>query len=356
MMEGSKPLSKYIDEYLSSDKDDNFKEFFSSVMLQMTYALEVFRQIRFVQNDLHWDNIMIEELEEPIEFYYIVMADCDNIKKVIYHKTKYLVRIFDFDLSYKLDEDIPDIIQGSGAYGVAQQKIKTRGKRIGIKFEEIVSYGEDYRDKIDFYYWLRYIEFRLREVRKDTLSPNGKENYDFIHRYINKIINRVDSTENNYTSIFRGTAPNSIDEKDEHWEAIGKCYNSQEWLNYMMDNPGDEIVKSSNTIIYDSIQEIPITKDMEIYFNPIGNVRKISEMLYENSSWNKLSMYQKMIVCGTLVSNKEYQSIMDAKLTTVDLSKSVNVSAFATSVDMSGGYYHKYMKYKTKYLNLRKRI
>ena len=82
--QGNKVVRDYIrDKLLELD----------SVIFQILYTLYVFSKIRFYHYDLHSGNSFIYELDKPIDLYYKVMG------KYYHLKTKYFIKIYDFDNS-----------------------------------------------------------------------------------------------------------------------------------------------------------------------------------------------------------------------------------------------------------------
>ena len=78
---------------INLDNEEIYKIFF-----QLIYNLTLMDIIKIQHNDLHPGNILIERLDNPVDLYYIID---DNEKIKI--KTKYIVRIFDWDLAYISD-------------------------------------------------------------------------------------------------------------------------------------------------------------------------------------------------------------------------------------------------------------
>jgi hypothetical protein len=66
----------------------------SSIVFQTLYSLLIMEKFKIVHNDFHSRNIMIQVLEKPI---------CLSFEGLISFKTKYIIKIFDWDRSYVQD-------------------------------------------------------------------------------------------------------------------------------------------------------------------------------------------------------------------------------------------------------------
>ncbi len=90
--------SKVVRDY-NKNKDFQIDE----VIFQLLYSLYVFSKIGFYHYDLHNGNSFIYELDKPTDLYYKVMG------KYYHIKTKYFIKIYDFDYS-KIIQDTELII------------------------------------------------------------------------------------------------------------------------------------------------------------------------------------------------------------------------------------------------------
>lgn len=76
------------------------------IVIQLMYTLYIFRLSYFVHNDMHPGNIMIETLDEPFDFFYLIpiMNDEGIVQKhvAINFKSRFFVRVYDYDRSYQL--------------------------------------------------------------------------------------------------------------------------------------------------------------------------------------------------------------------------------------------------------------
>jgi hypothetical protein len=67
-----------------------------SIMFQLLWTFKVFNSLRFKHNDLHFNNIFIEEIDNPIYMFFLKNKGSDDCYVL---KTKYIVKIYDFDRS-----------------------------------------------------------------------------------------------------------------------------------------------------------------------------------------------------------------------------------------------------------------
>jgi len=67
------------------------------VYFQILFTIKAYTEVGFQHNDLHTNNILISELEEPRDFSYIV----DDDHYYFLEKCRYIPQIYDFDLSFK---------------------------------------------------------------------------------------------------------------------------------------------------------------------------------------------------------------------------------------------------------------
>jgi hypothetical protein len=89
-------LSKYIFNKSSLDVEE-----FLSLIFQIYYTLLCFNRVLLRHNDIHLDNILIEELPEKMSIYFEVPKI--GIVKI---KTKFLVKIYDYDRSSAINSKV----------------------------------------------------------------------------------------------------------------------------------------------------------------------------------------------------------------------------------------------------------
>ena len=70
------------------------------ILFQLLWTIQTFMDIGLLHNDLHTGNVWIDILDEPIELFY------QSYGKTWRIKSKYFVKVFDFDMSVKFPTDI----------------------------------------------------------------------------------------------------------------------------------------------------------------------------------------------------------------------------------------------------------
>lgn len=115
---GGKSLNEWIRSPTYQRQFDREQRLFFllSVLLQLAYTLTVFETIGFMHNDLHFENVLVEELSEPREWKYALPLpegmSTDDEKHESYGEhifrweCQYHVRIIDFDRSSKISNPI----------------------------------------------------------------------------------------------------------------------------------------------------------------------------------------------------------------------------------------------------------
>ncbi len=92
--------NKSLDYYLNRINDN---ELFG-VVFQILWTLKCFSLVGLIHHDLHLDNIRIEYIPKGIELlYYLPTIVSKNSGKIVKIKTKYVVKIFDFDRATKFE-------------------------------------------------------------------------------------------------------------------------------------------------------------------------------------------------------------------------------------------------------------
>lgn len=66
-----------------------------SIIFQLVYTLYLLEQVRVVHNDLHFDNILIQTLTQPVTLTYVISPGLN-----VSFMTQYVIRFFDWDRSY----------------------------------------------------------------------------------------------------------------------------------------------------------------------------------------------------------------------------------------------------------------
>jgi hypothetical protein len=83
------------------DTRDKYTNDEFSIFFQIIYTCLIMEKFSLSHNDLHHENILIKELDEPINICYNITDDNGKIKRY-YFTTRYIPLIFDFDRAYWL--------------------------------------------------------------------------------------------------------------------------------------------------------------------------------------------------------------------------------------------------------------
>jgi hypothetical protein len=190
----------------------------------------------------------------PLTFIYFPdrIKDNEGDKKVIKLKTKYFVRIYDFDRSFIIGDTIYDMNFFNDQLS-AIEFLGQLNNRIGnnIDFDRLKGQLNSQliiKNKKEDPKWLEQIKFI--SFGSATLPPS---------KYINDIANSVPECLNPYITV------------------------------------------------YNNITEIPITKENSIFFQQTANIKNIIKDIYGdiptkgNASWKRLSTLDKLLVCHPLV-------------------------------------------------------
>ena len=81
------------------DTRDKYSNDEFSIFFQIIYACLIMEKFKLSHNDLHYENILIKELDAPINICYNITDD-NGENKLYYFTTKYMPLIFDFDRAY----------------------------------------------------------------------------------------------------------------------------------------------------------------------------------------------------------------------------------------------------------------
>ena len=259
-MENSQSLKTYF-ENNNKDKYNETVSILLQVIFQLIYTLAIFEKKRFIHNDLHAGNIMIETADKEFEFYY-VLSDYNetDLKKVIKLKSRYFARIYDFDRSYIIDDEKYEMITDDEQTPQALlEELKTRFNK---------------------------------DIKSDMVKLQGQINTQIIMPY--KTDKELDKTWISQLDILKlGSGDNTA-------------------VNYIqkLANNLPECLKPYITV-YDDLSVIPITKDNIIFFHQTANIITMTESIRKNDSWRKLSFTEKILVCHPLVVHPDITNIQD---------------------------------------------
>ena len=92
-------LSQWVKKF--DDNDCATNDDMMQIMFQLIYTLQCFAEIKLLHNDLHSGNVFVEPNREYKELYFVVSS-----KKMVAMRPRYILKIYDFDRSTKLESDI----------------------------------------------------------------------------------------------------------------------------------------------------------------------------------------------------------------------------------------------------------
>lgn len=302
-------VSKFYEKDMTADNSQEHIKDMKQIIFQVFYTLYIFYGMNFVHDDLHLGNIMIETLNKEFDYYYII-GDQPNAYKVVQLKTKYFVRIYDFDLSYILfDGQYDKYIRGVN--------------KLQLKFEKRLDEKNE-----DFDFFIK----RLAKLYQNPSESDNKKLFDIyktknILSDTNKIATR-DATYkeiNNFIKIYEQSKKSTM-------------FMILKWMDVISDN--DQPFK-----IYNSLKEIPLTNESKIFFPQTIDIDKFSVEISANPQWNTKSFFEKIIMCHSFVGKNESAAIQkDFKSLTLQGGGDAGTNS---------DYHYKYLKYKHKYHNIK---
>ncbi|XWV26630.1 hypothetical protein QJ857_gp0431 [Tupanvirus soda lake] len=277
LLKGSIELDKLIEQNIAKIDDDSFVFNFYAIIIQIAYTLECFYRIGLVHNDLHTGNVFVEYLPAPVNFKYILTDDSgERIIKIINIRTRYFVRIFDFDRSYTYPKN---------------------HKYLTIKVDKIYKVSEipsenDYSAsplarKYDFSYvcrWIAYIfgntisKGRIKDMIRDIVG-------DYAYGLHRPPVYYKSQPEIEVRATYESVTP-------------------FEWLTSLdIDN---EIIKTN----FD-ITNLKIEDDSYIFILPDASTEYLSNEFKKNNDWSGKSIDQKINICSPIIKNFDSHHIID---------------------------------------------
>lgn len=195
-----------FDNFLKSKKYSLSLTEYAEILFQLIYAIDCLNHIKMKHMDLHFENIFIEELREPIVIKYGL------IHKDVYVKTKYIVKIIDLDGAYKLNgseylkEDFKRAIQNKEIFSGKSDKMNNRMDLIKIVFHLTHYFPKNVLKELhltDVHDRVPFINTKLKNILKSA-------NYKFRNTYytnkfgifLNKKMNPLSLDENSIRSSF----------------------------------------------------------------------------------------------------------------------------------------------------------
>lgn len=140
----------------------------NNILFQIIYTIELLRIAGIQHNDLHTSNIMVTRLNKEMDFIYTTNNGIG--KNLNFHsiKTKYLIKIIDYDRTYEIYHGVYDIFH----------KLKS------IKIDE------NNLGKMDIYLLMRWLEKKIINIKENPENITGKN-------YLMQQINYVLHSNNN---------------------------------------------------------------------------------------------------------------------------------------------------------------
>lgn len=276
-------LYDYIAKNINSlDDNQNFYNIMA-ILIQIAYTLECFYRIGLIHNDLHMENIFIETLKEPFDFFYIISSDDINeinkgqeIKKIIRIRTNYFVRIFDFDRSYTFPK--------SNNIPMKIEIIKRSTSPVGNDF----STKPELARKYDFSYLCRWIYVTFLKNRKYRFA-------DIIHNIIGDTAANLDQKPLIYKQLEQYL--------NTELDATKNAKNPYTWLIELDYN--ENIIQTET-----DITKISIKDNSYIYTFPDINVDLLANKMDKNNSWKEKTIYQKINICGSIIKDVDNNLII----------------------------------------------
>lgn len=288
---------------------DDIENIMNSFLTQVVYTAQMFSLMNMVHNDFHKSNIYLEKMQETKDFYYVIPTDPLNPQskcKVIKLTTQYFVWTFDFDRSYiigdpKYDGNIfnPDI------------------------WPDI--FTGDRNDELA--HDLNYIMFNIQTQTNKLNCPPENNNPPNSKRILDAFNTFGFDQYADYKSV---AYPNRAHEL---------------------------MLKHANM----EISALDLVSDRSrVFFYPTLDIDYLIGEFSKNDKWNRLSLYEKILVCNPLIKKQDIKKINQtdfcgSQTVSVHLpTEPQTVSFHLPTGSQTGGnnlYYEKYMKYKTKYIN-----
>jgi uncharacterized membrane protein YhdT len=443
MMEGCN-LGDLINKLKDGDFDLSVNDF-ACIIFQLMYTFVCFSYLNFIHRDIHTGNVFIEILPEdkPAHLTYIF----DN--KAYSFTTRYFVKIFDFDRSCTVTDDIYSNDGGEDpwykncySYGLVSdkpvdhldtlyhicRKIKAVWDPLEIDYiknqDSLVKIGQPKT-------WWKgkqrkpYDNLNAEKIKIESQRNKIQKLKDFMgqiaiippddmgagYNVVNLNSNKIDIRAKNQLTRHAGNGPR---------EAMGR-------RDAVITNiVHEDFKKIINTIVQlSNIESHDISQMPFFYESPNG--QKLTELFYPpnpipdptaegkdvrgydhevilldqlqaNNNWTELSVWEKLIVCAPLVTEGEKDNALKEltigelplkrqrqlgnleesawPMGKIDLTTSVGKAGQAgqagqadqadqagqadQAINVSGGssniYYHKYLKYKAKYLSIKNRM
>ncbi len=358
---GNYSFDYFIDNYHYNEED------VINIYLQVILSLNAINQYyEFSHNDLHLDNIMITELEEPKILTYNVKLNGKQVK-INLKVDKYLAKIIDFGMS-------------SIKYKYKNEEIFSYKLRQDFKYYEKDPFPENDIIKITSSFHNEYkindkllalfnkvIKIAVIDVEKHI--NNMKDNNYYMH-YDNWNNTNYDKILNHIFEIFEDYIENPIFDK----EKLVKCDSyiirlpiSKIYRNDKLDNITLDIYVKN--IINNYIKNKTFNFDKkEIYYRLPYSFKYFSNTFYTNDKLELLAILEIIlkkhenknfshVIDITIISQYIYNSIVDimynikeyemlTRTLLIKTSKFIDIAIFYGDINKKYGKYEKYEKYK----------
>jgi hypothetical protein len=160
-----------FDKFLKGKKYSISLTKFAGILFQLIYAIDCLNHIKMKHTDLHFGNIFIEKLREPIVVKYGLTH------KDVYIKTKYVVKIIDLDGAYKLNgseylkDDFKRAIKNKQIFSGKSDKMNNRMDLIKIVFHLTQYFPKNFLKELhltDVHDRVPFINTKLKNILKSA--------------------------------------------------------------------------------------------------------------------------------------------------------------------------------------------
>lgn len=326
-----------------------------NILFQLLYTLNIFTQINFIHCDLHVGNVYIETCDEYVENYYIISDNMGDFAQCIKLKSKYVVKIIDFDRSFFIKSNAP-------------YNNDIKASHLGNDYGLLGALANKYKQKYDIFYVFKYIERQTNEI---VAVPD----YAYPKYMIDHILYNIPKDNIGYNTAKDLRCQSSLNPWDatvEINEATLKITKTPDEAMDLLLSLGQKVLPKSNITIYDDLTAISWSENDQIFTYPNINVDNLREQMELNVGWFKLSTNQKSRICSTIVKYQDYVENIKGVTNDVLIANKQKIEKEAaerrsaerradTKMRFRGNnngqqvveenYYEKYLKYKKKYLS-----
>ncbi|VBB18103.1 hypothetical protein YASMINEVIRUS_566 [Yasminevirus sp. GU-2018] len=384
-------IDKWIEEHIRTMQE---------IMFQVLYTLFIFHNMKFVHNDLHLGNIMIETLTEPFDYYYVIGRPGSSNTHVIQLKSKYFVRIYDFDLSYIVhDGEFDNYVQNLKNLKINQFEVRRLVTEGDVDFELVVGRMDDlYKRRLSETYELesgREYEYsskltKLKKMTDDVFKsarvPVGDdvairtafEQYDLQNPSVltdttynllksspdiyRKIIGSYDYIgvtlgRGGYGKIFQRIKDFITLAPDPKSPFTNKNITNKivRWV----EGAKTGIESNGNFAKFSNLKQIfvdaPRAVLPKIFFPQTIDLYDMQLNIEQNERWKSMDVWKKLMICAPLVDIKESGKIIDklvAKMTAEVPQRSILGGSSQKTLSKQSSYKVLYVQTKNDYEQL----